>query len=570
MTINESALAERASQVLERYRALQRSLPTSGGLDAAAVQEMLQELALALQESEGESRHDGANGSDASTRAEQEVALEQARYSELMEFCADGCVYTDVRGVIKEANAAASALLGVPLPRLLGKPLPVFVVFADRPRFRSFLNRLRTGAIEQYAHELTMIGRTDGSFPAKVRVARALAPDGGAAGLRWMVTNVSARAAERDELSAQIAKRQRTEQVLRHAEERYRHLVEYATDIIYELDHGGRFIYCNASATQHLLGYNPQELLGRRLADIVPHHYRQRVAKFLRLLATNKTHVSYLEFPVTAKAGNLVWLGQHATVIDHGEKRHGLQAVCRDVSGKMKEIARAGEKIRDFSQHLQAQIENERARIARDIHDELGAALTGLKMEFAPATRKLKGAKYAVDRRRNSAKLMRRIDAAIDATRRICSDLRPSLLDNMGLCAAIEWLCEDAQHRSSLRFEATLEGLPREMDAQRSIAVFRIVQEAITNALRHAGATKVTVTQYRRGGNIAITVRDDGCGITPTQRVATRSFGLMGMYERARAFGGRLQIDGSRGGTRVSLRMPMADTLPNPEPTLAR
>jgi two-component system sensor histidine kinase UhpB len=235
-----------------------------------------------------------------------------------------------------------------------------------------------------------------------------------------------------------------------------------------------------------------------------------------------------------------------------------LQAIRNDVSSQvelLRQLQHAGEQMRDWSTHLHTQIEAERARIARDIHDELGSALTAIRMELAlpPVPEGSRSASYA----RRDAKLLRRIDAAIEATRRICSDLRPSLLDNMGLCAAIEWLCQDVQERTRIRCVAMLDGIGRELESERSIALFRIVQEAMTNVIRHAGATTLTISQKCAGTSIVITVSDDGRGIDAAARTGRKSFGLVGMQERARAFGGRVQIEGSKDGTRVTIRMPI-------------
>src|SRR5262249_25776606 len=155
-----------------------------------------------------------------------------------------------------------------------------------------------------------------------------------------------------------------------------------------------------------------------------------------------------------------------------------------------------GERARDYSAHLQQQIEAERARIAREIHDELGAALTVARMELSapPEDGELNG--------KRNEQLLRRIDGAIESVRRICSDLRPSLLDNMGLGAAIEWLAQDMQERTHLRCEISLEGFPGELEPDRATALFRIVQEAVTNVIRHARASQVVIRQHRRGDDV--------------------------------------------------------------------
>jgi signal transduction histidine kinase len=152
--------------------------------------------------------------------------------------------------------------------------------------------------------------------------------------------------------------------------------------------------------------------------------------------------------------------------------------------------------------------------------------------------------------------LLRRIDAAIESVRRICSDLRPSLLDNMGLAAAIEWLAQDVQERTHIRCEAMLEGLPSELEPERATALFRIVQEAVTNVIRHAGASNVIIRQRTRGDEIVIEVSDDGRGIKPKEHSGEHAYGIAGMHERAKALGGSVRVSGGPKGTRVLVHMP--------------
>jgi two-component system sensor histidine kinase UhpB len=381
--------------------------------------------------------------------------------------------------------------------------------------------------------------------------------------------------ADRDALAAEAAERLRVQEILLRAERRYRHLVEHAIDIVYELGPNGRLTFVNEPATLRLLGYGASELVGRLLTEVVPVRSRKAVRTFTERQFGQPGTPAYLEFPVEAKDGRIVWLGQHC-VVHADASGAALHAVCSDLSTHRGAVERAGGHMRDYSLHLQAQIEAERARIARDIHDELGAVLTGLRMELV--LRDTAVARINPSLPPRNARLVRRIDAAIEATRRICGDLRPSLLDNLGLCAAIEWLVQQAQAQSTMRCRLALDGLPREPDSVRGTALYRIVQEAITNAIRHAGATTLTITQRCRGDVMEITVADDGRGITPEERNGHASYGLVGMRERAQAFGGSVEIAGpgrgfskaTRKGTRVTVQMPLGANPPEaPNESLA-
>jgi len=243
---------------------------------------------------------------------------------------------------------------------------------------------------------------------------------------------------------------------------------------------------------------------------------------------------------------------------DRGDESERLLVPApRDISAQVDRVAQltqTGEQWRDLSAHLQSQIEAERARIAQDIHDELGAALTAIRMELALPSISA-DSEIAQPGRRNAA-VIRRIDAAIEAMRRICSDLRPSLLDNMGLCAAIEWLAQDVQERAGIRCQVVLQGFNKEPEPNKGTAIFRIVQEAMTNAIRHAKASKVRISQRINGEAAVISIADDGRGIKTEELSGRKSFGIVGMQERAQSFGGKVTISGGRRGTRVTVRIP--------------
>jgi PAS domain S-box-containing protein len=491
--------------------------------------------------------------SEALRLSEMRLARERERYRELFDFGPDGFFVTDPMGVIRAVNQPGSRMVGAGPEGILGKPLSVFIAMDERSRFRRLVKRLRLEDCGVQTMETRMIARR-ASFPVALRVAKSRAPTQDTAELRWLVRDISVEQANRERLADEMARRDQAEANLDASERRYGHLVEHATYIIYELDASGRFTYCNGEAVSRILGYRAEDLIGRRLIELVPEEHRRAVRAFRRRQTLRPRAENYLEFPVIAKDGRTVWLGQHVSVTELPGDRHGLQAVCRDMTPQLSALETASADMRDWSLHLQEQVEAERTRIARDIHDELGAVLTGLRMELALSKRA--GENVAPLGRRD--KLLRRIDAALEATRRICSDLRPSLLDNMGLCAALEWLAQEVQQRSQIRCKLSLDGLPAEPDSARATALYRIVQEATTNAIRHANATALTIAQRCHNGSVRITVTDNGRGITPHERAGRKSFGLLGMQERARAFGGRVQIDGSAKGTRVRIEMPLS------------
>lgn len=218
------------------------------------------------------------------------------------------------------------------------------------------------------------------------------------------------------------------------------------------------------------------------------------------------------------------------------------------------------EQLRALSARVQSAREEEGTRIAREIHDELGAALTGLKWDLERVDKTLVESANgeAIEPAREKISAMKGlIDSTIDTVRRISSELRPGVLDDLGLVAAIEWQAQQFQQRTGIMVKCDSshdDGLTRE----RAIAVFRIFQEMLTNVLRHSQATHVRVGTMDDNGHFVLEVSDNGRGITEEQKQNTRSLGLLGMQERAHLVGGKMSISGTKGkGTTVTLRVPL-------------
>lgn len=224
---------------------------------------------------------------------------------------------------------------------------------------------------------------------------------------------------------------------------------------------------------------------------------------------------------------------------------------------------RAEEALRALSAKLRSAREEEGTRIAREIHDELGGALTGLKWDLeridTMLTKSTNGS-LIPDVHERIGSMTTTIETTITTVRRIASELRPGLLDDLGLVAAIEWQVEQFQARAGLKCHWINTTDEVELDREKSTAVFRILQEILTNVLRHAQATNLYVRLSRSRHHLELEVKDDGRGITRSQRINSRSLGLLGMKERALLVGGTVQITGKEGqGTTVLVRVPLRE-----------
>ena len=229
--------------------------------------------------------------------------------------------------------------------------------------------------------------------------------------------------------------------------------------------------------------------------------------------------------------------------------------IARGHRHALEQLEASREQLRRLADGLLLAREEERTTIARDIHDVLGQTLTALKMDTAWIGRRLPDDVPAA--RAKLTAMAALIDDTVVTVRRIATDLRPGVLDDLGLAAAVEWQAREFESRTGIpcALHASLgEGA---IDPMASTALFRILQESLTNVTRHSRATHVTVRLERRGGDLILEVRDDGIGIAETEALNVRSIGLAGMRERAQLVGGGVSIAGSRGdGTTIKVQIP--------------
>jgi signal transduction histidine kinase len=229
--------------------------------------------------------------------------------------------------------------------------------------------------------------------------------------------------------------------------------------------------------------------------------------------------------------------------------------------GLINDVSASREQLRALAARLTQVREEERTQIAREIHDVLGQALTGLKMDLSWMSKRtaaipdIELAKVFEDKMRSMSQV---VDSTIGTVRKIATELRPSLLDDLGLEAAAEWQVHDFEKRSGIVCRFVSDFGETEMDASCATALFRILQETLTNVARHANASRVSVHLQVKNGNALLQVRDNGRGITPREISNTNSLGLLGMRERALLVGGEVSIKGTpKNGTVVSVRVPL-------------
>jgi signal transduction histidine kinase len=224
----------------------------------------------------------------------------------------------------------------------------------------------------------------------------------------------------------------------------------------------------------------------------------------------------------------------------------------RDMLG---DIGRRTRELASLSAFLQTHYEREKARLARELHDELGGILTPAKMDLSWLEARLSGDAQYNER---MARLSALIDQGIDLKRRIIEELRPSLLDHLGLAAAVQWFVDETCGAAKMESRVTVSKLER-LSPDLEIALYRIVQESVNNAVRHSKATRIELTVERTGTGVRLSVLDNGVGIPDLEGARKQSHGIVGMTHRMRAINGTLDISSRKGeGTRVEAFLPLA------------
>ena len=222
-------------------------------------------------------------------------------------------------------------------------------------------------------------------------------------------------------------------------------------------------------------------------------------------------------------------------------------------------IMKSRELLRNFSGRLQSLLEEEKTRISREIHDELGQSLTALKLDLSLIRRSLDSDGLA-EQSAEVHKIERAVNRVIRTVRRISTELRPGILDELGVAAAIEWMARDFKNRTGIDCKVTIQAVDKISDTVRTTAIFRIVQEALTNVMRHAAASQVNVSLEKKDDILVLEVRDNGIGVMEGRFFDSKSLGLVGIRERVLLLGGEAVIRGKPGeGTLVRVTLPLGN-----------
>jgi PAS domain S-box-containing protein len=366
-----------------------------------------------------------------------------------------------------------------------------------------------------------------------------------------------------------VTERKQAEEALCVSEERFRRLSEAAFEAI-AIHEEGVLLNANDQFFK-MFGYEPGEVLGKQ---VMPMTVDPEAREFMRKQIATGGLGPYesiglrkdgTRFPIEIRARQIEYKGRYVrigAIVDITERKRAEE-----------ELRTSHLQLRALARRLQQIREDERAIIAREIHDEMGGGLTGLKMDLVWLSRKIDDADSGEERVALMDKIHTSnvlIDQMIHRVRRISTDLRPSVLDDLGLIAALEWQLSEFTNRTEITHEFTTTCEYVNVEKDTAIAVFRIFQEALTNAARYSDATKVSVVlrESERSlfgdESLVLEIRDNGRGITEEEIMNQDSLGLLGMKERVLAFNGEISICGETGGgTTLILKIPLIQGEPS-------
>ena len=363
------------------------------------------------------------------------------------------------------------------------------------------------------------------------------------------------RAIRSGEVDAIVVNRQGEEKVftLQGADHTYRVFVERMNEGAAVLSSDHTVLHCNGRFAR-FLGARLQSVIGSSMVDLVWPDDHPKLDALLRRAAQRNCRG---EIRLQSRKGTAlsVQLSLNPLRLDSTRAVCLIASDLSETKRAEQELRASSEQLRNLAAHLLSVREEERARISREVHDELGQSLTAVKMDLAWLAGRLPGRNGQMLKRIRSTRQL--ADSIIQSVRRISTELRPAVLD-LGLAAAVEWQVQDFEARSGIQCKVRL--LTRDVVASNaSTAMFRIFQETLTNIARHASATRADVVLQKQRDRLVLLVHDNGRGFDQADPSLSKSLGLLGMRERAAILGGRVNISSAPGkGTTVTAWIPLA------------
>ena len=455
-------------------------------------------------------------------------------------------------------NPAAEKLFGYSADEVQGRSVLPLVPPDRTQEIADGVARIRAGAPTLH-YETVRIRKDGAEVPVSLNISAIKNPEGRLVALSAIATDLT------------LLKK--AEQARREFEERFRLLIEHGLEVIGVMDATATIRYVSPSV-ERVFGYRVGSLVGTNAFQFIHPDDRPAVQQAFETILQSPYRSESVQFRFRHSDGSWRHAESAATNCLHIAGLDGIVVNIRDITPRKifeEQLRASRDQLRQLAAGIESTREEERLRISREIHDELGQVLSALKLDLEGLAfqRRPRDARSRNDLSERIAGLVRNIDISINTVRRIAAELRPSILNDLGLSAALKWQIQEFESRTGIpcRWQGLREGL--RLGAETSLAVFRIFQETLTNVVRHADAHTVSIRVTTKGGWLTLRVADDGKGLDPKYLSDSQSLGLLGMRERALLLGGRVEFSARRGGgTVVTVQVPAfaSDAAPSPLP----
>jgi PAS domain S-box-containing protein len=479
---------------------------------------------------------------------EKSTSKNLSRSTALIDLSPAGLFTIEKSGAICEVNLAGARLLGIDRAQLVGQNFATFIPIAERPAFNALLSQVFASTTPKSC-ELTLLNPNQST--GNIAFDAILSPDTPHCYL--MVRDMTAA--------------KQTASTLAESEARTSAIIESAMDAIITVDDAMRIVVFNQAAVA-MFGCSAIEAIGHSLDRFIPQHYRTRHQEHIQTFGESGTTSRSMgkpgqvdavrangeEFPVEAAIS-------HAAVFG----RQFYTVILRDVTQSnlaRTRLEQTQRELRALSKAANSALEAERTRIAREMHDEFGQSLTAMKMDIESMRQGLRTDQP--DLQAHALAIRTSIDSLVTATRRLAFDLRPLMLDDLGLIAALEWLAKTFSERVGIDVKLTVDDPQAQITEPFASALYRTAQESLTNIARHAQASSVVMHLEHDEEYLQLTVHDNGRGIELTEMSKRGSYGLMGIRERMHLMGGTLEVSRHpTQGTQLRVRVPLTNPSDN-------
>jgi two-component system sensor histidine kinase UhpB len=482
-------------------------------------------------------------------RIGKKLSKSEMLFGQLWEISVDGMRLTDENGIIIMVNNAYCRTVELSQDELVGKPFSTVYHSSEQQRVLSMYKQdtLNNAIKTHFERENTLWNKKKRWFefsnsfldiPGSGKITLSVIKD--------------------------ITERKTAELELVESEKKFRMLFNNANDAVFvtqftEDKAYGDFIEVNDIACKKL-GYTKKEFLSLSPSAIVEPKYIEEFNRWMDKLLTDN-HVIF-EIVHKAKDKKLIRVEISSHLFNY-ENKLTVLSIARDITERKsaeEKLKRTSLVLRNLASHLQSVREDERSMIAREVHDELGQVLTVLKIHVSLLSNKLRDDQEDLKEKINT--VLKFIDDTVEIVQRITSKLRPGILDELGLVPAIEWQTEEFKKLTGIDCSLSLPSYEIKLDKDKSTAIFRVFQEALTNVVRHASARRVSITIKTVNKNLLLEVTDNGFGISSEQVKNPKSLGIISMKERALILGGEVSIEGiPNKGTTVTVEIPLYDVV---------